>query len=275
MRPEQPFDVRDFPLQTAAIGDITLAYRVFGEGDPVLLINGFASGMDTWNPPVLAALAEEFRVVVFDNRGTGYSGSSGEEYSIPLFARDTVALLDVLGLGSVRILGHSLGAMIALELAVSFPERVERMVLVSGDCGGAGAVCMSTETRRVLTDKSGSPREQAERMFTVLFPREWRDSHDPWDFCPPVYETTPEDQAARQAAVLSSWDGVCGQLAGIRSPTLVVTGTDDVIIPPANADILARNIPGARLVRFRDCGHGLMYQVPAPFAAVVVGFFGG
>ncbi|HIH28122.1 MAG TPA: alpha/beta fold hydrolase [Methanoregulaceae archaeon] len=134
---------------------------------------------------------------------------------------------------------------------------------------------MSTETRRVLTDKSGSPREQAERMFTVLFPREWRDSHDPWDFCPPVYETTPEDQAARQAAVLSSWDGVCGRLAGIRSPTLVVTGTDDVIIPPANADILARNIPGARLVRFRDCGHGLMYQVPAPFAAVVVGFFGG
>ena len=275
MTEECCFDVRNFPLQTARIGDISIAYRVFGEGDPVLLINGFASGMDTWNPPVLASLAEDFRVIVFDNRGTGYSGSSGEAYSIPLFARDTVALLDVLGLGSVRILGHSLGAMIALELVLRFPERVERMVLVSGDCGGAGAVRMSTETRRVLTDKSGSPEEQAERMFTVLFPMEWRDSHDPWDFCPPVYETTPEDQAARQAAVLSSWDGVCGRLAGIRSPTLVVTGTDDVIIPPANADILARNIPGARLVRFRDCGHGLMYQVPAPFAAVVVGFFGG
>ena len=275
MRPPYPFDVRDFPLQTATIGDITLAYRMFGEGDPVFLINGFASGMDTWNPPVLAALAEEFRVIVFDNRGTGHSGSSGEAYSIPRFARDTVALLDVLGLGSVRILGHSLGAMIALELAVSFPERVERMVLVSGDCGGAGAVRMSSETRGLLSDKSGSPREQAERMFTVLFPREWRDSHDPWDFCPPVYEVTPEDRAARQAAVLTTWDGVCGQLGAIRSPTLVVTGTDDVIIPPANADILARNIPGARLVRFRDCGHGLMYQVPAPFAAVVVGFFGG
>jgi len=274
MSEEYPFDVRDFPLQTAAIGDIMLAYRVFGEGDPVLLINGFASGMDTWNPPVLASLAEEFRVIIFDNRGTGFSGSSGEEYSIPLFSRDTVALLDVLGLGSVRVLGHSLGAMIALELAIRFPERVGRMVLVSGDCGGSGAVRMSSETRRVLTDRTGSPREQAERMFTVLFPQEWRDTHDPWDFCPPVYETTPEDRAARQAAVLTSWDGVCGQLGGIRSPTLVVIGTDDVIIPPANANILARNIPGARLVRFRDCGHGLMYQVPAPFAAVVVGFFG-
>lgn len=274
MREEYRFDVRDFPLQTAAIGDITLAYRVFGEGEAVLLINGFASGMDTWNPPVLAALAEEFRVIIFDNRGTGYSGSSAEEYSIPRFARDTAALLDVLGLGPVRVLGHSLGAMIALELAVSFPERVERLVLVSGDCGGSGAIRMSSGTRGVLTDRTGSTREQAERMFTVLFPKRWRDTHNPWDFCPPVYETTPEDRAARQAAALTNWGGVCGVLSGIRSPALVVTGTDDVIIPPGNADILARNIPGARLVRFRDCGHGLMYQVPIEFAALVVGFFG-
>ena len=266
------FDIRSAPLRTAPIDDITLAFRVFGSGDPVILINGFASAMDTWNPPVLAALARHHRVVIFDNRGTGYSGSSEKEYSIPLFAEDTVRLLDILEISSAHLIGHSMGAMIAQEIALGHPDRVNRLVLVSGDCGGRNAVRMSREVWQTLTDKSGSLQEQAERMFSILFPPHWLQDHDPWDACPAVYETTPEENSVRQRETLWSWDGTDDRLPAIRSPTLVVTGTDDVVIPPENSVFLANGIPGARLVLFPDGGHGLMYQFPDEFSAVALTF---
>jgi pimeloyl-ACP methyl ester carboxylesterase len=269
------FDIRSAPLRTARAGDITLAFRVFGSGDPVVLINGFASAMDTWNPPVLAALARYYRVVIFDTRGTGYSGSSEEEYSIPLFAEDTVRLMDVLEISSSDLIGNSMGAMIAQEIALRHPDRVNRLVLVSGDCGGRHAVRMSREVWQTLTDKRGNLQEEAERMFTILFPPQWLRENDPWDACPAVYETTPEENTARQRETLWSWDGTCDRLPAIRSPTLVVTGTDDVIILPENSVLLARRIPGARLVQFPDGGHGLMYQFPDEFSDVVLSFLAG
>jgi pimeloyl-ACP methyl ester carboxylesterase len=269
------FDIRTVPLRTFPIDDITLAFRVFGSGDPVVLINGFASAMDTWNPPVLAALARYYRVVIFDNRGTGYSGSSEKEYSIPLFAEDTVRLMDALDLSSADLIGHSMGAMIAQEIALGHPDRVNRLVLVSGDCGGRHAVRMSREVWQTLIDKRGNLQEQAERMFSILFPPQWLRENDPWNACPAVYETTPEENTARQRETLWSWDGTCDRLPEIRSPTLVVTGTDDVIILPENSVLLARRIPGARLVQFPDGGHGLMYQFPDEFSDVVLSFLAG
>jgi len=266
------FDIRSAPLRTTPAGDITLGFRVFGSGDPVVLINGFASAMDTWNPPVLAALARHYRVVIFDNRGTGYSGSSEKEYSIPLFAEDTVRLMEALDLSSTHLIGHSMGAMIAQEIALRYPNRVNLLVLVSGDCGGRHAVRMSSEVWQTLTDKRGNLQEQAERMFSILFPPQWLRENDPWNACPAVYETTPEENTARQRETLWSWDGTCDRLPAIRSPTLVVTGTDDVIIPPENSVLLARRISGARLVQFPDGGHGFMYQFPDEFSFVVLSF---
>ncbi|NYT07963.1 MAG: alpha/beta hydrolase [Methanomicrobiales archaeon] len=257
------------------IDDVILACRVFGSGEPVVLINGFASAMDTWNPTILAALAGYYRVVIFDNRGTGYSGSSEREYSIPLFAEDTVRLMDVLEISSTHLIGHSMGAMIAQEIALRHPDRVDRMVLVAGDCGGKQAVRMSREVWQTVTDKRGDLQQQAERMFSILFPPEWLRENDPWGACPEVYETTPEENTARQREVLWSWDGTYDRLTAVRSPTLVITGTDDVIIPPENSKILARRIPGARLVQFPDGGHGLMYQFPDVFTDTVLSFLAG
>jgi len=266
------FDIRNIPVQTTRIDDITLAYRIFGSGDTLILINGFASAMDTWNPPVLQALARQFRVIIFDNRGTGCSGSSGKEYSIPLFAMDTLRLMTDLGFSSAHIMGYSMGAMIAQELTLRYPERVRKLVLVSGDCGGREAVRVSRAVWEKLGDKSGTLQEQAVCMFSLLFPAQWLRDHDPWDACPEVRETTPEENCARQQETLRSWAGACGRLPAIRSPVLVATGTDDVIIPPKNSEILAGRIPGARLVRFTGGGHGFMYQFPDKFAGVLLSF---
>ncbi|MFA4861679.1 alpha/beta fold hydrolase [Methanoregula sp.] len=254
------------------VNGISLAYREIGSGYPLLLINGFASAMDTWSPPLLELLAQKFCVIIFDNRGTGFSTASEEPFSISLFTQDTAALMYACGIDRAHILGLSMGASIAQEMILTHPERVNRLILVAGTCGGGEAVRMRPDTWETLTDKSGTPAELADRMFSLLFTGKWLAAHDPWKYCPEVHETTGEEMAARQAEAFFSWTGSAHRLAGIRNPTLVITGTEDIVIPPANADVLADRIPRARLARFPGAGHGLQYQCPEAFARTILKF---
>ena len=257
------------PVRTVTVNGITIAYKEIGSGYPMVLINGFASTMDMWNPPVLTSLAHNFRVIIFDHRGTGYSSASEEPFSISLFAQDTAALMGALGISHGHVLGHSMGASVALELALARPDMVDRLILVSGTCGGNEMARMEPAVWETLADKSGTGLDLANRMFSVLFPKEWLATHDPWQYCPEVTETTSEKSAARQAETFFSYPGTYDRLPFIRCPTLVVTGTDDVVIPPANSRTLADRIPGTRVVEFAGAGHGLMYQCPGEFTGVV------
>jgi pimeloyl-ACP methyl ester carboxylesterase len=262
------------PVLTADVNGITLAYQDRGSGSPLVLINGFASTMDMWSPPVLAGLADHFRIIIFDHRGTGYSSASDDPFSIPLFAGDTMTLMDALGISRAHILGLSMGASVAQELVLAYPERVDRLILVAGTCGGSKAVRMAPEIWETLSDKSGTGPDLANRMFSVLFTKDWLAAHDPWKYCPEVSETTSKAIAARQAEAFYTWSGSYDRLPKIRLPALVVTGTDDVVIPPVNAVTLSERIPGARLVQFPGAGHGLTYQCPDEFAKVVREFLG-
>ncbi|PKG32317.1 alpha/beta fold hydrolase [Methanoregula sp.] len=259
-------------VKTAEVNGITLAYREIGSGYPLILINGFASTMDTWNPPFLSALSHQFRTTIFDNRGTGYTSDTDAPYSISLFAEDTVALMDTLGIARAHILGLSMGASIAQELVLAHPDRVERLVLAAGTCGGPEMVPMRKETWDRLADKRGSPAELADRMFSVLFPKDWLATHDPWQYCPEVHETTSEENAGRQAAAFFGWTGAWERLPEIRCPALVITGTADVVIPPENSRNLASRIPGARLAEIPGAGHGMQYQSQREFSGTVLEF---
>lgn len=261
------------PIHHVTANGISIAYQDYGsDNPPLILINGFASTMDTWNPPFLEQLARDFRVIIFDNRGTGFTSAGEIPFSIPLFAQDTIALMDALGIPRARILGLSMGVSIAQELVLANPGRVERLVLVSGTCGGEHMIMMEPEVWERLSDKSGSGTEMANRMFSVLFPKSWLASHDPWQHCPEVRETTPADVAARQAEALFRWPGAFDRLPAIRCPVLVVTGAEDVVIPPGNSRVLADRIPGARLAEFPGAGHGLQYQFPEELAGAVRAF---
>jgi len=260
------------PADVVPVDDVSLAYRESGSGYPVVLINGLASTMDMWNPRVLARISEQFRVIIFDNRGTGYSGSSGKPLSISLLASDTATLMDALGIPSAHVIGLSMGASIAQELALSFPGNVTRLILVAGECGGPESVRAEPEIMAQLMDKHGTGHEVANRMFSLLFPQSWLDTHDPLLYCPEINETTSDEMVARQAAAFFGWTGSFSRLGNIHSPTLVITGTEDVIVPPVNARILSRGIPRAQLVTIPDAGHGLMYQVPDRFSDCVLDF---
>jgi pimeloyl-ACP methyl ester carboxylesterase len=123
--------MESFPELTADINGITIAYQDLGSGSPLIPINGFTSTMDMWNPPMISDLSRHFRTIIFDIRGTGYSSASDDPFSITLFASDTLALMDTLGISRAHILGLSMGAYVAQELVLSRPERVDRLILVA------------------------------------------------------------------------------------------------------------------------------------------------
>ncbi|GAH97822.1 unnamed protein product, partial [marine sediment metagenome] len=111
------------------------AYKKFGEGDPLLLIMGYSGTIDLWATEMLKELAARYQVIIFDNRGMGKTTASDKEFTIELFADDTRGLLDALGIERAHVLGWSLGTYIAQEFALTYPDKVDKLILYAGDCG--------------------------------------------------------------------------------------------------------------------------------------------
>jgi pimeloyl-ACP methyl ester carboxylesterase len=110
-------------------------------------------------------------------------------------------------------------------------------------------------------------------MFSLLFPASWLALHDPFRYCPELYEPVPGNEiVARQMDAFFTWTGSFSRLWEIRSPALVITGTDDEIVPPRNSRILHERISGSDLVEIPGAGHGLMYQCPDRFCDCVLEF---
>jgi pimeloyl-ACP methyl ester carboxylesterase len=261
------------PVKTVRVDDIEIAYKEIGQGEPLLFIIGYGSTMDLWPPGMLANLSSKNRIIVFDNRGMGYTTASDKPFSIELFADDAAGLMDALNISRADILGWSMGADVAQELALRHPGKVDRLILYAGSCGGNESIPPAPEVLEQLTNTSGSAREQGERLFQVLFPAAWlRDHPDPRTYFPIPNETSSPEIYIRQNEAISSWNGTYSRLPEIRSPTLVLTGTEDVINVPANAFVIGGRIPGAWVVQVPGGGHGMIYQYPDLFQRVVTLF---
>ncbi len=266
--------MRDTDWERVRVGDIAIAYRSWGDGPPLFLIPGFMATMELWDPRFIASLAAEYRVIAFDNRGMGKTGTGRGSWDIGRFADDTAGLIETLGYEKAHVLGWSLGGDIALSLAVNHAERVNRLISYAGDCGGRHKV-PPPKYRRVLSQFK-EVRTPVKWAYALLFPPTWMQDHpDCWQSVPLLFGRMPLSSILRQNRAYEDWEGVYDALPRIRQPVLVVTGTEDSSTPPGNADILAQRIPGSRLVRFTGGGHGLMYQDPLALALTVKGFLRG
>jgi len=256
-----------------AVGDIEVAYQIFGEGEPLLLIMGYSGTMDLWAPEVLKELASKYQLIIFDNRGMGKTTASDKEFTIELFADDTRGLLDALGIERAHVLGWSLGTYIAQELTLRYPDRVEKLILYAGDPGGKEAIYPDPEIMDALGDTSASSRERGERLLATLFPEKWLKEHpDPRTYFPELTETSSPENIERQYQAWQNWKGTYSRLAKITQPTLLITGADDVNTPWQNSPIMVDLIPGAWLVQLKGGGHGVMYQYPKKFSRIVLTF---
>jgi pimeloyl-ACP methyl ester carboxylesterase len=262
------------PVQHVTVDDINIAYKTFGDGEPLFAITGNGDTMDLWSPLFIEGLAKAHKVYIFDNRGAGLTSSGTKPFTIEQFADDTAAFMAQMGYKRAKVLGFSMGSRIALQLTIDKPDMVEKVVLYGCAPGGKQEVKRTAAVQKIFADTSGTPAQQKERMFSVLIPKPWRDAHpDPSTYFPPTTETITPEVRAKQNKAVAIWPGVYDQLGGIQTPTLIMAGTADEVVPPANAVTLVDNIPASWLVRLQGGGHGMMYQFPEQMIDIVNTFF--
>ena len=265
-------DIDKMELKIVRVDDIDIAYRSFGRGKPILLIMGFSGTMDMWQPYFLSALSARYNVIIFDSRGIGASGVTDKKFSIELFADDAAGLLDALGIKNAHILGWSMGTNVAQELALRHPEHVNKLILYAADPGGKECI-QPQEPLDTVTDTSGTLAEREKRVLTVLFPEKWLKANPDFrQYFPAPKERTPVVNVNRQARAMFEWQGSFERLSQIQCPTLLITGSEDVIPPPVNSFNMAKKMPAARVVEIKGAGHGLMYQYPEEFTKAVLDF---
>lgn len=261
--------------KTVQVNNITMAYRIMGQGDPLVMIMGsLGATMYDWDPQLLNDLSSRYEVVIFDNPGIGNTTAPEGNWSIAEFANDTAGLMDALNMKKANVIGWSMGTLVAQEMAIRYPEKVDKLILYGTRCdGGKNAMSQSLSTWDVLTNTSVSPEERMNSLLKVLFPPEWLSTHPDFyrRFPTPKEKSSPEN-IKRQQQAIASWNGTCDRLDQIKSPTLVVVGTEDILTPPKNAFIVSEGINGSWQVQFKGGGHGLMYQYPDKLAEIVGDF---
>ncbi len=258
------------------VGDIEMAYEVVGSGPPLVLITGIGYGRWFWHK-VVPALAEHFQVVTFDNRGAGESSKPPGPYTTALMAADTAGLLDGLGIRRAYVLGHSLGGFIAQELALARPDLVEKLILASTTYGGPNVIPITPEALEVLTKREGDPVELVRRGIQVACAPGFAERH------PEVVQellayrlTNPVPPEQYQAQVMAgAAHNAESRIGQITCPVLVLFGEHDTVVPPGNAELLAKKLPNAQVRILPGTGHIFPIEDPAATGAAVVGFLKG
>src|ERR687890_844409 len=129
-------NIQDIPLEKVRVGDIDIAYKMFGKGEPILLFNGASDGMDAWDPSFLSGLSSNHTVIAFDQRGIANTTIGSKPYTYQQLADDAAGLLDALKIPNADVMGYSLGSFIAQKFTIMYPDKVNSLVLVGSSCGG-------------------------------------------------------------------------------------------------------------------------------------------
>ncbi len=273
-------------MSTVTVGDVELYYEEHGSGEPLLLIMGLATDSTAWMFQ-LPAFAERYRTIVFDNRGVGRSAKPAGPYTIGGMADDTAGLLAALGIERTHVVGVSMGGMIAQELALRHPAHVRGLVLactypepdeeirlgrassiaqLGGSVDAAGAVTLDMAAVdpmmifQTLMPKVFSPNFLMNQLPTLM---QLFGGALQWGF-------SIEAIMAQVDAVMSH--KATDRLRDIVAPTLVITGDSDLLIPPANSDVIAGEIPGAKLVKIPGGTHGFNFETPEIFNRTILDF---
>jgi pimeloyl-ACP methyl ester carboxylesterase len=271
------------------VGDIDIAYKMLGKGEPILLISGGSADKNAWDPSFISDLSSNHTVIVFDNRGVGNTTIGSNPYTIEQLANDTAGLLDALEIQNSNVLGYSLGSFIAQQLTITNPEKVSRLILVGASCGGTDIIpkppeflALQAEIVDKISNNVSISEEENIALINASLGVGWIRLH------PESIENIPEGQGffatispeaqEGQANIglrweATNWNGVCDELAKVAKPTLVITGTDDnAYVPHENSLVIAGKVPGAWLVQIENAGHAVMDQYPDEISKILQTF---
>ncbi len=249
------------------INNYNIYYEVHGDNYPLLMIQGLGANLLWWGEGLIKEISRHFKVIVFDNRGTGRSEAPDGDFSLEDLAGDAARLLEALEITRAHILGISMGGMIAQEFALHYADKVEKLVLCASHCGGPEVVSPSSQVLKILAEpREGRPViDIINDSIPILFSEDFVRRNRPYIdmIIKNIIEMpVPSDIFERQLKAILLFNA-CGRLAGISMPTLIMHGQKDVLVPPRNGEILAAKIAGARLKLFENSAHALFSQEPA------------
>jgi 3-oxoadipate enol-lactonase len=244
------------------VGDVELYYETYGDsGTPVVLIHGLAGDCSAWSAQI-ARLQEGHRVIAFDNRGAGRSSAPDYPYTTRLFADDTVALMDALGVSEpAHVIGRSMGGAIAQEIALAYPERVRSMIITAsfGKLDAYGYQILENINEIVKVQGYGLAAK-VQSLF----------------FFPPPYFNSHRDQMERFEQALANTDRpirgyvhsthAClvhdslDRLGEVACPTLVMAGGQDVLCAASASRDIAERVPGCELKIYDEASHFFLIQ---------------
>jgi pimeloyl-ACP methyl ester carboxylesterase len=264
-----------------AANGITFVYRdLGGSGVPLVLLQHFRGNLENWDPVLIDALAQNRRVITFDNTGVG--ASSGETpHTIAEMALDAIVFLDALELGEIDLLGFSIGSFVAQEITLTRPALVRRVVLASS--APQGAAGMHGWAKEVI-DAVGVPQPAPEGVLSVFYAPSAASQEAGKQSLQRIYGARTEDRdvdttwQTREA----QYDAVCSwgipnhallqRVSAIEHPVFIANGDNDPMILPHYSYLLAGLIPQSKVKIYPDSAHGFLFQHATEFAADVEEF---
>ena len=280
-------NIQSIPAKKVHVGDIDIAYKMLGKGDPILLYNGASDGMDAWDPSLLRILSSNHTVIAFDSRGLGNTTIGSKPYTYQQLATDAAGLLDALKIPKADVMGYSLGSYIAQQITIMYPDKVNTLTLVGSSCGGKDHTPKPSEFLKLqaeIVNKSlnniSISQDEMKELVAASVGAGWIKLH------PEVLQNIPTMQQAKPGLTPEvmnnqnnvgkhwednpNWSGACDELAKLDKPTLVITGTDDnMYAPHVNSLKIAEKIPGAWLVQIKNAGHAAPDQYPEEIGKIL------
>lgn len=257
------------------INNFNLYYEVYGEGHPLLMILGLGANTSWWGRYFLKELAKHFKVIVFDNRGTGQSDDPKLDYTIKTLADDTIGLMDALNVEYAHLFGHSMGGGIAQELVLNY-DRVNKLILCSTSCGGSKSILASPEVLQIV-DKPREGRtieEIAKETLTIFYSNKFIKKNPKLiEYAIQNMGKTPmsPENYERQTKAIESFN-TCDKLKELKMSTLIMHGKKDILVPPQNAEILAELITNSQITWFNKSAHAPFVEEPNMVLKAIIEF---
>ena len=259
-------------------GDLNMEYHVEGSGPPLLMIMGLGGQASSWGEPLLEGLEKQFTTIRFSNRGTGATDKPSGGFTVTQMAEDAAGLMEAIGIEEGHVFGISMGGMIAQELVLNHPEKVQGLVLGCTTCGSAHSVAVPAQTMAKFGQMMQLPvEERVQRFWEIAVTPEFMEERA--DFLAHIMEIgmatpTPMETFGQQFGSIQAHD-TYDRLPRIKSPTLILHGDRDILIPVGNAEVLRERIPGSRVRIVQGTGHCFFWEEPEEVVEEVVGFLSG
>ncbi len=257
------------------VDDIKMYYELHGQGDSLVLIQGFTCNRLFWKE-LVNPLSKYFKILIFDNRGSGETDSPDGAYSIKQMAKDTVRLMQELRIENANIMGHSMGGAIVQQICLDFPNKIRKGIVCTSFAKLQEKSKFQCDSQ-ALFEAAGVSKELVVRNILSWICSNAFLSQSAYvdklveKFCTEPFPQGPAGYFG-QSKALKSFNSIA-KLPSIKTPLLIIAGDEDLLTPLSDSELLAREIPGSELFVFKGQSHLIPVEKPQELIDLAVSFF--